>query len=99
MNKNKTIDLTRVDGCYSKELREACNDIKLLLKDRTTSVETMKTFVEAIVSPAKIEAEAKKRFKANLAACQTKQEIDELCYNAVLHGMYYHPSFRRSTAN
>jgi hypothetical protein len=98
MGKNKTIDLTRVDGCYSKELREACNDIKLLLKDPTTDVEAMKAFVSMIVDPAKIEAEAKKRFRANLEACQTKQEIDELCYMAVLHGMHYRPGFRGSAA-
>ena len=39
---SKRINLTKIDGCYSKELRESCNSIKILLKDRNTTVETMK---------------------------------------------------------
>ena len=87
----KRINLTKIDGCYSKELRESCNNIKILLKDRSTSVETMKQFVFAVIEPASINADAKKRFKENLSDCQTKEEIDNLCYMAVLHGMYYMP--------
>ena len=87
----KRINLTKIDGCYSKELRESCNNIKILLKDRSTSVETMKQFVFAVIEPASINADAKKRFKENLSDCQTKEEIDNLCYMAVLHGMYYTP--------
>ena len=91
---SKRINLTKVEGCYSKELRESCNNIKILLKDRGTSVETMKQFVFAVIEPAKINADAKKRFQANLNECQTKEEIDNLCYMAVLHGMYYMPRKR-----
>ena len=89
------MNLTKIDGCYSKELRENCYNIKLLLKDRLTSVETMKDFVNKIIEPAFIEAKAKARFKENLSACETKEEIDNLCYMAVLHGMYYSPRKRR----
>ena len=85
------MNLTKVNGCYSKELREATNDIKILLKERSIDVETMRDFVSKIIEPAFIEADAKKRFKENLADCKTKEEIDNLCYMAVLHGMYYTP--------
>ena len=85
------MNLTKVDGCYSKELREATPDIKLLLKERTVNVETMREFVNTIIEPAFIEAKAKARFKKNLSECKTKQDIHDLCYLAVIHGMYYTP--------
>ncbi len=85
----KRIDLTKVNGCYSKELREACNNIKILLKDPLTDTETMRDFVSKIIEPAFIEADAKQRFRTNLADCKSKQEIDQLCSDAVLHGMYH----------
>lgn len=95
MYMSKTINLTRVNGCYSKELRESCNDIKILLREPSITVEQMKQFVDTVIEPARIEADAKRRFRENLKACQTKQEVDELCYMAVLHGMYYHPRPRK----
>jgi len=90
-----TINLTKREGCYSKELRESCNNIKILLNEPTIDVETMRTFVHNVIEPARIEAAAKKRFRENLNACQTKLEIDELCRDAVIHGMYYHPTKRK----
>ena len=91
---SKKINLTKIDGCYSKELRESCNNIKILLKDKFTNVETMRRFVFAVIEPASINADAKKRFQMNLSECKTKEEIDNLCYMAVLHGMYYTPHKR-----
>lgn len=92
------MNLTKVNGCYSKELRENCNNIKLLVKDNNTNVETMRAFIEAIIEPAFINADAKKRFRVNLHNCQTKEEIDQLCADVVLHGMYYTPHKRKSFA-
>jgi hypothetical protein len=92
---SRTINLTKINGCYSKELRENCYNIKLLVKDRNTSIETMKEFVNKIIEPAFIEAKAKSRFKENLNACQTKDEIDQLCADVVIHGMYYTPKKRK----
>jgi hypothetical protein len=87
----KTIDLTRVNGCYSKELREMTPVIKLMLKEDYISTDEMKQTVHNIVSYATINAAAKKRFIRNLFNCKTKEAIDKLCYEAVIHGMYYHP--------
>lgn len=85
------MDLTRVNGCYSKELRENCTAIKFMLKEPSVSVDEMIRVVEAIIEPAFINADAKKRFLRNLKKCETKEAVDELCYDAVLHGMWYKP--------
>lgn len=89
------MDLTKINGCYSKELREATREIKLYAKIDGVSVQDMKNYVRAVIEPASINANAKKRFKENLNACKTKQEIDELCRLAVVHGMYYDPQKRQ----
>ena len=83
------MDLTKVNGCYSKELRESCYIIKLMLKEASVTVDEMIETVKAIIEPAYINAEAKQRFTANLEACETKEEVDQLCYDAVKHGMWY----------
>ena len=87
----KTINLTRVNGCYSKELREAAPTIAFMLKEPKVSFDEMLKTVHNIVELATINAAAKKRFIKNLHSCTTKHEIDKLCYDAVRHGMYYHP--------
>lgn len=87
----KTINLTKVNGCYSKELREMTPAIQLMRKDSSISADEMRRVVLGIVSFATINAGAKKRFINNLNKCESKDEIDKLCYDAVFHGMYYHP--------
>lgn len=87
----KTINLTRVDGCYSKELREMCPAIKLAAKEPSISTSDMRDMVICIIEPAYIKAAAKKRFVENLRKCETKADIEKLCHEAVIHGMYYHP--------
>jgi hypothetical protein len=89
-----TINLTRVEGCYSKELREAAPTIAYMLKEKRVSFEEMQQTVLGIVEQATINAGAKKRFIENLMSCVDKYEIDKLCYDAVKHGMYYHPKNR-----
>ena len=87
----KPINLTKVNGCYSKELREFTPTIKLMLSEQSVSTDEMKRVVLGIVEPASINAEAKSRFIKNLHNCKSKDEIDKLCFEAVIHGMYYHP--------
>lgn len=88
------MDLTKVNGCYSKELRESCYIIKMMLKEPSISVDEMITTVKAIIMPAYINADAKKRFIENLEACKTKEAVDKLCHDVVIHGMYYKPKNR-----
>lgn len=87
----RTINLTKVDGCYSKELRENTPAIQLMLKEPSVSVDEMKRVVHGIVEFATINAAAKKRFINTLLKCETKEAIHKLCKDAVVHGMYYHP--------
>ena len=86
-----TINLTRVDGCYSKELREMCPAIKFAIKEPSITTSDMRNLVISIIEPAYINAAAKKRFVENLRKCETKADIERLCREAVIHGMYYHP--------
>ena len=87
----RTINLTKVDGCYSKELFESQPVIKQMFLDPTVLVYSMRKAVLEIISPAFINAEAKRRFTSNLKQCRTKAAIYQLCSNAITHGMYYHP--------
>lgn len=87
----KTINLTKVSGCYSKELRESTYIIKMMVKENSISLQEMIRVVDGIIEPASINAEAKQRFIKNLYKCKSKTEVDKLCYDAVIHGMYYHP--------
>ena len=89
------MDLTRVNGCYSKELREMTSAIKLMLKEPTVSTDEMRRVVLGIVELASINAGAKARFISNLKKCKSKVEIDKLCYEAVIHGKYYRPKSRQ----
>jgi uncharacterized protein (DUF1015 family) len=88
------MDLTKVNGCYSKELRESCYAIKLMLKEPKVSVAEMIRVVKALIEPAYIVADAKKRFIHKLEKCETKEAVDELCHDAVMHGMWYRPKRR-----
>ena len=83
------MDLTKVNGCYSKELRANCDLIKMYIKEPTCSVQDMITMVKKLIEPAFINAEAKARFTSNLEACSSKTEIEKLCHEAVIHGMWY----------
>lgn len=92
------MDLTKVKGCYSKELRENCGAIKLMLNEESVSLEEMIRVVKAIIEPAFINADAKKRFIKNLEACTSKEAVDELCHDAVLNGMWYKANRKRVVA-
>ena len=93
------MDLTKVNGCYSKELRENCNNIKLMLNSPSVSTAEMIRVVRCIIEPAFINAQAKKRFIKNLVACKTKEAVDNLCREAVFNGMWYKPTRRSAAAH
>ena len=92
------MDLTRVNGCYSKELRESCNAIKLMLKEPSVSTAEMIRVVKCLIEPAFINAGAKKRFTEKLENCKTKEAVDELCREAVMNGMWYKANRKRRVA-
>ena len=90
-NKNPIVDLTKVDGTYSKELRTNYPKIKRMLNSTLVSVESMKSGILKIIKKAFINFEAKERFINNLHNCTSKQEINDLCHKSVICGMYYRP--------
>ena len=92
------MNLTKVNGCYSKELRENCNNIKLMLNEPSVSTEEMIRMVKVMIMPAFIEAAAKRRFTENLEACETKEAVDKLCRDAVMNGMWYKVNRKRVVA-
>ena len=93
----KTIDLTKVPGCYSKELRQFADVIIKMADEPSISLDEMKSMVHKIVEIATINAEAKKRFVSKLYECRTKDELNKHCHDAVIHGMYYHPKRKTVT--
>ena len=92
------MNLTKVNGCYSKELRENCNNIKLMLNEPSVSTEEMIRIIKCMIEPAFINAQAKKRFIKNLEACRTKEAVDDLCRNVVMNGMWYKANRKRVVA-
>jgi hypothetical protein len=65
-----------------------------MLNEESVSLDEMIRVVKAIIEPAFINAEAKRRFINNLEDCSTKEEVDELCHTAVVNGMWYRPKKR-----
>ena len=90
-NKNPIVDLTKKDGCYSKELRVNYPKIKRMLNSPLVSVESMKSGILKIIEKAFINYKAKQRFIDNLHKCTSKHEINNLCHMSVICGMYYRP--------
>lgn len=85
------MNLTKVNGTYSKELSEHFNEITKISFNSRQSVEDMREFVHAVIAPAYIEAEAKNRFMDYLDNCASKKEIYWLCYNTIQKAMKYDP--------
>lgn len=82
------MDLTKVNGCYSKELYKNLEDLKEDYSDVYTSTDYMRQRVLDIIAPAR-DTEAKKRFIGNLLACHSKRTIYNLCCSAVNNAMNY----------
>jgi hypothetical protein len=88
------MNITKVDGSYSKELFENMNEIKACSFSGYTTVEDMRELVLEIIEPAWIGTVARNRFIGYLNDCQSKKEIYWLCYNTVQKAMKYKPKAR-----
>ena len=88
------MNITKVNGSYSKELFERRDEIKACSVSDYTTVEDMRELVLEIIEPAWINAVAKNRFIGYLNDCQTKKDIYRLCYNTVQKAMKYKPKAR-----
>ena len=83
------MNLTKVNGTYSKELYENMDEIKELVSDKSYSFASMKNCILEIIEPAWINKVAKKRFIGYLNNCTSKYEIYRLCSNTVQKAMKY----------
>ena len=90
-----TINLTKVDGCYTKELNKHLDEINEMMFS-SISVEGMKKEIRNIIAPAFYNKNAKPRFLSKLKRCNSKADVLQLCTNAVIHGMYYNPKTKRT---
>lgn len=83
------MNLTKVNGTYSKELNEHLNDIRKASFNKYVSEEDLKNYILEVIEPAYIDAVAKKRFIEYLESCETKKSMYWLCYNTVQKAMKY----------
>lgn len=88
------MNLTKVNGTYSKELLEHMSDIRKQSFSEYTSVDDLRAYVLEIIESAWINATAKKRFIGYLKSCESKKSIYWLCYNTVQKAMKYKPAAR-----
>ena len=83
------MNITKVDGAYSKELRDNWNEIRKASFNEHVSLEDMKNYILDIIQPAYINAAAKKRFIESLEGCETKKSVYWLCNNTIQKAMKY----------
>lgn len=83
------MNITKVNGSYSKELFDHMNEIRACSFSEYTSTENMRDLVLEIIEPAWIGTVARTRFISYLNNCQSKKEIYWLCYNTVQKAMKY----------
>lgn len=88
------MNLTRINGTYSKELLEHMTDIRKYSFSEHTSVDELRAYVLEIIEHAWINANAKKRFIGYLDSCESKKSIYWLCYNTIQKAMKYKPATR-----
>lgn len=84
------MNITHVNGTYSKELKANIDEIAQMVIDSTTSVSTMKRRIRSIISPAFINKNAKPRFLSYLNNCGSKAEILRLCQNTIRKAENYY---------
>jgi hypothetical protein len=83
------MDISKITGAYSKELKENIGEITNIFEDSSISVEAMKQAILDIIEPARIDVAAKPRFKYFLDNCRTKLDIYNLCWNSICKAMRY----------
>ena len=83
------IDISKIGGTYTKELKANIGTITELYEDNAVSVAEMKQAILDIIEPAWVDANAKPRFKSFLENCRTKYDVYGLCWNSICKAMRY----------
>lgn len=85
------MNITYVNGTYSKELKEHLEEIRSMVANTSISLTAMKKRILTIIEPAFIVKTAKPRFCGYLRNCGSKTEILDLCNNTIKKATYYYP--------
>lgn len=83
------INLTTVEGCYSKPLTENIDTIYQYANDSFTSCSDLISWILELIAPAKFNKDAKPRFIHHLRNCRTKQAVLKLCCTAIANALEY----------
>lgn len=86
------MNITKVNGSYSKELFNNIDLITAAKYDSSVSLSSMKQTVLAIIEPAFIGTVAKQRFIGYVHNCQSKNAVYKLCWNTIHKAMSYNPT-------
>jgi hypothetical protein len=86
------MNITKVNGSYSKELLENIDLITAAKYNSSVSLSSMKQTVLAIIEPAFIGTVAKQRFIGYVHNCQSKNAVYKLCWNTIHKAMSYKPT-------
>jgi hypothetical protein len=84
-----TINLTKVDGCYTKPLTENIDTIYQYASDSFTTCSELIGWILELIEPARFNYQAKPRFIHNLRNCKTKQAVLKLCCSAIANAIEY----------
>ena len=88
------MDLTKVNGTYSKELLENLGKIRQISFSKYRSTEDMRDYILEVVEPATIDAVAKNRFIEYVYNCKDKKALYWLVHNTIHKAMTFKPAKR-----
>lgn len=84
-----TINLTEVNGCYTKQLTENIETIHKYANDDYTTKDELTSWILELIKPAFFNKDAKPRFIHHLRNCRTKKAILMLCLNSIANAVEY----------
>lgn len=83
------INLTEINGCYTKCLTENIEIIYKYSNDDYTSKDELVSWILELIKPAFYNKDAKPRFIHHLRNCKTKKAVLQLCLNAIANAVEY----------
>lgn len=83
----QTLDFTKENGCYSKELLNSNQLINEWYEDKNVSRDQFVQNILEVIAPAYYNAKALPKFKLTLQRLRTKDAVCTYCYNSILNAM------------
>lgn len=82
-----TMDFTKKNGCYSKELLESNQKINTWFEDPSVTRDQFVQNILEVITPAFYNKAKLPEFKRNLLRKRTKLDVCTYCYNVILKAM------------